>query len=410
MKQDGFCWSSKRCNDLTELRQNIEHGSKEQNMRRVLFKEEHKIFRSAFGKFLDKEIMPFVEQWEEDEIIPREIWNKMGEQGFLCPWVKEQYGGSEVGFEYSVIINEELFYRGITGILAGLHSDIVVHYINDNGNEEQKMRWLPGCVSGDIVTAVAMTEPNTGSDLAAIRTTAIRDGDEYIINGQKTFISIGIHCDLVIVVAKTDAAAGSQGISLICVEDGTPGFSKGRNLKKMGWHSQDTAELIFEDCRVPVSNLLGEEGKGFYYLMQNLQKERLVVSIMAQSMAEAMLDMTVQYCKERTIFGKPVTFFQHNTFKIAEMATEIELGRTFLDSLIVDYIAGDDIVKRVSMAKAWISEMANRVAYHCVQLHGGYGYMEEYPICRFARDVRVIPIFAGTTEVMKLIIGRMMGL
>lgn len=379
-------------------------------MRRALFKEEHGIFRDAFMKFLDKEIVPFVEQWEEDEIIPREIWNKMGEQGYLCPWLDERYGGLNVGFEYSVVINEELFYRGITGILAGLHSDIVVHYLNDNGNEEQKMRWLPGCVSGDIVTAVAMTEPNTGSDLAAIRTTAVRDGDHYIINGQKTFISIGIHADLVIVVAKTDLTAGYQGISLICVEKDTPGFSKGRNLKKMGWHSQDTAELIFEDCRVPVSNLLGEEGKGFYYLMQNLQKERLVVSIMAQSMAEAMLGMTVKYCKERTIFGKPVTSFQHNTFKIAEMATEIELGRTFVDSLIIDYIAGKDIVKRVSMAKAWIPEMANRVAYHCVQLHGGYGYMEEYPICRFARDVRVIPIFAGTTEVMKLIIGRMMGL
>jgi acyl-CoA dehydrogenase len=379
-------------------------------MRKALFQEEHEIFRTAFGKFLDREIAPFVEQWEEDGIIPRKIWNTMGEQGFLCPWVEERYGGSGVGFEYSVIINEELFYRGITGILAGLHSDIVVHYINDNGSEEQKTRWLPGCVSGDIVTAVAMTEPNTGSDLAAIRTTAVRDGDEYIINGQKTFISIGIHCDLVIAVVKTDPAAGYQGISLICVEDGSPGFSKGRNLKKMGWHSQDTAELTFEDCRVPVSNLLGEEGKGFYYLMQNLQKERLVVSIMAQSMAEAMLDMTVNYCRERTIFGKPVSSFQHNTFKIAEMATEIELGRTFVDSLIADYIAGKDIVKRVSMAKAWIPEMANRVAYHCVQLHGGYGYMEEYPICRFARDVRVIPIFAGTTEVMKLIIGRMMGL
>jgi len=379
-------------------------------MRRTLFTEEHDIFRDAFRKFLDKEVTPHIEEWEERGIIAKEAWKKMGEQGFLCPWLEEKYGGSEVGFEYSVIINEELFYRGVTGLLAGLHSDIVVHYIYDNGNEEQKMRWLPGCASGDVVTAIAMTEPNTGSDLAAIRTNAVRDGDEYIINGQKTFISIGIHCDLVIVVAKTDPAAGSQGISLICVEDGTPGFSKGLNLKKMGWHSQDTAELIFEDCRVPVSNLLGEEGKGFYYLMQNLQKERLVVSIMAQAMAEAMLDMTVQYCKERTIFGKPVTSFQHNTFKIAEMATEIELGRTFVDSLIVDYIAGNDIVKRVSMAKAWISEMANRVAYHCVQLHGGYGYMEEYPICRFARDVRVIPIFAGTTEVMKLIIGRMMGL
>ena len=379
-------------------------------MRRGLFKEEHDIFRDAFKKFIHKEVTPFIEQWEEDGIIPKEMWKKMGENGFLCPWLEEKYGGSGVGFEYSVIINEELTYVGAHGLLAGLHSDIIVPYIHSFANEEQKMRWLPGCASGDIITAIAMTEPGTGSDLAAVRTTAIREGDEYVINGQKTFISIGIHCDLVIVVVKTDTTAGIRGISLVCVEDGTPGFTKGQNLKKMGFHSQDTAELIFEDCAVPVSNLLGEEGKGFYYLMQKLQGERLIASIMAQSMAEAMLDMTVTYCKERMIFGKPVSSFQHNTFKIVEMATEIELGRTFIDSLIGDYIAGKDIVQRVSMAKAWIPEMANRVAYHCVQLHGGYGYMEEYPICRFARDVRVIPIFAGTTEVMKVIVGRMMGL
>jgi len=379
-------------------------------MRRGLFKEEHDIFRDAFRKFIHKEVTPFIEQWEEDEIIPKEMWKKMGDNGFLCPWLEEKYGGSGVGFEYSVIINEELTYVGGHGLLAGLHSDIIVPYIHSFANEEQKMRWLPGCASGDIITAVAMTEPGTGSDLAAVRTTAIREGDKYVINGQKTFISIGIHCDLVIVVVKTDTTAGTRGISLVCVEDGTPGFTRGRNLKKMGFHSQDTAELIFQDCAVPVSNLLGEEGKGFYYLMQKLQGERLIASIMAQSMAEAMLDMTVKYCKERMIFGKPVSSFQHNTFKIVEMATEIELGRTFIDSLIGDYIAGKDIVQRVSMAKAWIPEMANRVAYHCVQLHGGYGYMEEYPICRFARDVRVIPIFAGTTEVMKVIIGRMMGL
>ena len=379
-------------------------------MRRGLFKEEHDIFRDAFKKFIHKEVTPFIEQWEEDEIIPKEMWKKMGENGFLCPWMEEKYGGSGVGFEYSVIINEELTYVGAHGLLAGLHSDIIVPYIHSFANEEQKMRWLPGCASGDIIMAVAMTEPGTGSDLAAVRTTAIREGDEYVINGQKTFISIGIHCDLVIVVVKTDTTAGTKGISLVCVEDGTPGFTKGQNLKKMGFHSQDTAELIFEDCAVPVSNLLGEEGKGFYYLMQKLQGERLIASIMAQSMAEAMLDMTVKYCRERIVFGKPVSSFQHNTFKIVEMATEIELGRTFIDSLIGDYIAGKDIVQRVSMAKAWIPEMANRVAYHCVQLHGGYGYMEEYPICRFARDVRVIPIFAGTTEVMKVIVGRMMGL
>jgi acyl-CoA dehydrogenase len=381
-------------------------------MERDIFSEEHIIFRDAFKKFLEKEVTPFIEQWEEEGIVPRAIWKKMGENGFLCPWLDEEYGGSAVGFEYSVIISEELSYIGANGLLAGLHSDIIVPYIYSYANEEQKQRWLPGCASGDIVTAIAMTEPNTGSDLAAIRTSAIRDGDYYVLNGQKTFISLGLLCDLVVVVAKTDPGVQPpfKGISLICVEDGTPGFKKGQNLKKMGLHSQDTAELIFEDCRVPASNLLGQEGKGFYYLMEKLQGERLIASIMAQSMAEAMLDMTVDYCRERTIFGKPVTSFQHNTFKIVEMATEIELGRTFLDSLIRDYVAGKDIVKRVSMAKAWIPEMANRVAYHCVQLHGGYGYMEEYPICRFARDIRVIPIFAGTTEVMKVIIGRMMGL
>ncbi len=379
-------------------------------MERKLFKEEHVIFRDSLTKFLDKEISPQFEQWEKDGIVSRDAWKKMGENGFLCPWLEEKYGGPGADFLYSVVICEELFYRGITGLVAPLHSDIIVPYIHSFGSEEQKLKWLPGCASGETLTAVAMTEPNTGSDLAAIRTTAIRDGDHYILNGQKTFISIGILSDLVIVVAKTDTKAGHKGVSLVCVEAGTPGFSRGRNLEKMGWHSQDTAELVFEDCRIPVSNLLGEEGKGFYYLMQKLQQERLVASMMAQSMAEAMLDMTVKYCKERMIFGSSVSSFQHNTFKIVEMATEIELGRTFMDSLIVDHMAGKDITKKVSMAKAWIPELANRVAYHCVQLHGGYGYMEEYPICRFARDARVIAIFAGTTEVMKVIIGRMMGL
>ena len=377
-----------------------------------LFSEEHDIFRDAFRKFLSKEIAHHLEEWERDGIVPREAWKKMGENGYLCPWLDEKYGGSGVGFEYSVIINEELAHIGCLGLAAGLHSDIIVPYINSFGNEQQKMKWLPGCASGDIITAIAMTEPGAGSDLAAIRATAVRDGDEYVINGQKTFISNGILCDLVIVAAKTDPKADPsfKGISLICVEDGTPGFSKGRNLDKMGFHSQDTAEMSFEDCRVPVSNLLGGEGKGFSYLMQKLQAERLIVSVMAQALSEAMLDMTIKYCKERTIFGKPVTSFQHNTFKFVEMATEIELGRNFLNSLIEDHCAGKDIVKKVSMAKAWIPEMANRVAYHCVQLHGGYGYMEEYPICRFARDVRIFTIFAGTTEVMKVIVGRMMGL
>ncbi|MFA5183005.1 MAG: acyl-CoA dehydrogenase family protein [Syntrophales bacterium] len=379
-------------------------------MERNLFTEEHTIFRDAFGRYLDREVVPYYEKWEEEGIVPRVMWKKMGEGGYLCPWLPEKYGGSGAGYEYSVIIMEEMSYRGVLGLMLPLHNDIIVHYINSFGSAEQKMRWLPGCASGDIITAIAMTEPDTGSDLAAIKTSAVRDGDAYILNGQKTFISCGINSNLVIVAAKTDVHGGAKGVSLICVEAGTPGFTRGRNLKKMGWHSQDTAELIFADCRVPVANLLGMEGKGFYYMMEKLQGERLVACIMAQTMAEAMLDMTIRYCRERKIFGQPVSSFQHNTFKIVEMATEIELGRTFLDALIADHIAGKDIVKRVSMGKAWIPEMANRIAYHCVQLHGGYGYMEEYPICRFARDVRVIPIFAGSTEVMKVIVGRMMGL
>ncbi len=375
-----------------------------------LYAEEHRIFRDACGRYLDCEVVPNYEQWEADEIVPRQVWKKMGASGYLCPWLDEKYGGFGAGYEYSVVIMEELYRRGLCGLMLPLHNDIIVHYIDSYGSEEQKMRWLPGCVSGEIITAIAMTEPDVGSDLAAIKTSAVRDGDCYILNGQKTFISNGILSNLVVVAAKTDVHAGAKGVSLICVEDGTPGFTRGRNLKKMGWHSQDTAELIFEDCRVPVANLLGKEGRGFYYMMEKLQGERLVVCIMAQSMAEAMLEMTVKYTKERSIFDQPVSSLQHNTFKIVEMATEIELGRTFLDSLISDYIARKDIVKRVSMGKAWIAEMANRVAYNCLQLHGGYGYMEEYPICRFARDVRVAPIFAGSTEVMKVIVGRMMGL
>jgi acyl-CoA dehydrogenase len=334
----------------------------------------------------------------------------MGANGFLCPWVDEKYGGSGAGLEYSVIMAEEMNRRDFIGLMASLHSNIIVPYIDSFGSEEQKQKWLPGCVTGEIITAIAMTEPNAGSDLAAIRTNAIKDGNDYIINGQKTFISNGLNSNLVIVAVKTDPSAGYKGMSLICVEEGTPGFSKGRKLNKMGMHSNDTAELFFDDCRVPASHLLGEEGKGFHYMMQKLQRERLFSVIHSQAMAEAMLDLTIKYCKERMIFGKPVSSFQHNTFKIAEMATEIEIGRTFVDGLIREHIAGIDITKKVCMAKAWIPEMANRVAYHCLQLHGGYGYMEEYPICRFARDVRVHTIYAGSTEVMKTVIGKMLEL
>lgn len=376
-----------------------------------IFKEEHDIFREAFRKFLNSEVKPNLETWEEERMIPRDIWRKMGHNGYLCSWMDEKYGGSGVGFEYAVIMIEEIMYSGAVSLWTFLHSDIIVPYLYSFGNEEQKAKWLPGCASGDTIVALGITEPGTGSDVASIRTTALRDGDEYVINGQKTFISNGIHSDLVILAAKTDTKVSShKGVSLVCVERGAPGFSRGRKLNKMGLHGQDTAELIFEDCRVPVSNLLGEEGKGFYYIMQKFQVERLIAALMAQAAAEAMLQMTIQYCKERHVFCKPVSSYQHNTFKIVEMATEIELGRTFVNELIVDYMAGADVGKKATMAKAWVCEMVNRVAYQCVQLHGGYGYMEEYPICRMTRDVRPIAIFAGTTEVMKIIIGRMMGL
>ncbi len=374
-------------------------------------KEEHRIFRESFRRFTAREVVPHLDRWEAQGMVDRDVWRKLGEAGFLCPWLPEGYGGCGADFRCSVIITEELAKAGAASLMAPLHSDIVAPYLYDLGTETQKQRWLPRVASGDIVLAVAMTEPDAGSDLAALRTRAQRDGDTFLINGQKTFISNGILADLVIVACRTGPPdSGSRGLSLIAVERDTPGFHRGRNLRKMGLHAQDTAELIFEDCRVPAENLLGEADRGFAYLMTHLQQERLIACIMAQAMAEAMLDLTVAYCRERKAFGKPIAAFQHNTFKLVDVATEVTLGRTFLDSLVRRHMAGADIVTEVSMGKAWIAEMANRVAYTCVQLHGGYGYMEEYPICRFYRDVRPIPIFAGTTEVMKLIVARTMGL
>lgn len=372
---------------------------------------DYKIFRDAFRKFIEAEIAPHYQQWEEEGLVPREVWLKCGGQGFLCPWVEEEYGGSGADFGYSVIIAEELARAG-THVMFPLHSDIVVPYIHSFGTPEQKRKWLPGCVSGEIIAAVAMTEPDTGSDLSAIKTVAVKDGDHYILNGAKTFISGGEHCDLVIVACKTDPKASPphRGVSLMVVENGSPGFQKGRRLHKMGLKSQDTVELFFEDCRVPAANLLGKEGAGFICLMQKLQQERLVAAIGAQALAEKMLKEAMDYTGGRTIFGKPVAKFQHNTFKIVEMATEIELGRVFLERLIEDHMEGKNVVKRVSMAKYWITEMANRAAYHCLQLYGGYGYSEEYPICRDYRDIRVQTIFAGSTEVMKTIIAKELGL
>jgi len=375
-------------------------------------KEEHQLFRQSVRKFLEKEAAPFFEQWEKDRMIPREFWLKMGEQGFLCPWVDEAYGGFNADFGYSVVLNEELERIGTGLIGIGLHNDIVVPYLAEYGTDEQKQRWLPKCLTGETITAIAMTEPGAGSDLAGIQTTAIRDGDDYIVNGQKTFITNGIQADLIVVVCKTNpnAKPPHKGISLLVIERDTPGFSRGRKLDKIGLHSQDTAELFFEDARVPAANLLGEEGRGFYYLMEKLQQERLLVAISAQVAAEEMLKMTVDYVKERKAFGQQIAHFQNTQFKIAEMATEIQIGRTFVDEVISRHMAGEQIVTEVSMAKWWITDMARRTAATCMQLHGGYGYMEEYPIARRYRDIPVASIYAGTNEIMKNIIAKNMGL
>lgn len=375
------------------------------------YTEEHRIFRESVRKFLEKEVSPYVEEWEEARIVPRSIWKKMGDQGFLCMDVPEEYGGLGADFLYSVIIGEELPRTNFAGLAAPLHSDIVVPYITAFASEELKKKYLPGCVSGDTITAIAMTEPNTGSDLAAIRTNFVEDGDSFVINGQKTFISNGLNCDLLILTAKDFKVEDPHGsLSLFLVPAGTPGFEKGKKIKKIGMHSQDTAELYFNDCRIPKDHILGDRGMGFYMLMVKLQQERLVCAIGAVAAAEYILEVTLPYVKARTAFGKPISKFQANQFKIVEMATEIKLGRTFVDKLVADHMEGKNIVTEVSMAKYWTTDMAHRVADHCLQLHGGYGYCEEYPIARAWRDTRVMSIFAGTNEIMKTIVAKMMGL
>lgn len=381
-------------------------------MDRSLFSEEHELFRKSFRKFLEKEVLPHQERWREAGIVDREAWRKAGSEGFLCPWMEEKYGGAGGDFLHSVVIMEEMAKAYDSGFAIGLHSDIIVPYLHAFGSEEQKKKWLPGCVSGETVTAIAMTEPGTGSDLANVQATARRDGDHYVINGSKTFISNGILCDLCIVVAKTENAPGDphRSMSLFVVEAGRPGFIKGKKLKKMGLASQDTSELHFEDCRVPVENRLGDEGAGFLMLMQKLQQERLVVAIGAQAVAEQVLADTIAYTKERTAFGKPIAKFQNTQFKLVECATEVEVGRAFLDRLVAEHAAGKYLVKECSMAKLWQTEMSQRVIDTCLQFFGGYGYMLEYPVTRAYMDARVQRIFAGTNEIMKIIIAKQMGL
>jgi acyl-CoA dehydrogenase len=381
-------------------------------MERNIFTEEHDLFRRNVRAWVEREIVPYKDVWEEANIVPRDLWKSGGAQGYLCSWLPEEHGGPGADFLCSVIVIEELARVRASGVAFSLHSDVVVPYIDSFGTAQQKRRYLPGCARGEIITAIAMTEPHAGSDLAAIRTTAIRDGDSYVLNGQKTFVSNGHLGDLFVVAVKTDPKAepAHAGVSLVLVEAGTPGFRKGRLLKKIGLKAQDTAELHFEDCRIPSENILGEPGAGFYMLMQKLQQERLVVAIGCQAAAEAVLEYTLDYVRERTAFGKPVGKFQNTQFKLAEVATEIEIGRHFLDRLIADHVAGKNVLKETCMSKWWHSDMQKRIIDDCLQFFGGYGYMLEYEIAKAYLDARVSPIFAGTNEIMKTIIAKQMGL
>jgi len=373
----------------------------------IPYQEEHRIFRDTFRKFLEKEIVPHVDQWEEEGIVPRWAWKKLGENGFLCTAVPVEYGGQDADFLYSAILIEEMARANFYGLSARLHSDVVVPYLLQLASEEQKKKYLPGCIAGNILMAIAMTEPQAGSDLAGIKTTATEETDAFVLNGQKTFISNGINCDLVIVAAKNPKETNPHAaVDLFLVEAGTPGFEKGKVLKKIGWRSQDTAQLFFQNCRIPKENRLGTKGSGFKNLMKNLQQERLICTIGAITAAEFMLAETIKYCKQREVFGKPLTKFQNTQFALAEMAAEIKIGRTFVDCLIVEHWQKNSVVIDVSMAKFWITEMAWRVADRCLQLFGGYGYCEEYPIARAWRDIRITRILAGSNEIMKQIIAK----
>ncbi|MBZ0284663.1 MAG: acyl-CoA dehydrogenase family protein [Anaerolineae bacterium] len=379
-------------------------------MKRAIFEKDHDMFRDAFRRFVDKEIAPHHEQWEKDGIVPRDVWLKAGANGFLGTDVPENFGGGGIkDYRYNMIVVEELVRAGASGVGFPLHNDITIPYLLHFATEEQKTRWLPKIVSGECITAIAMTEPNTGSDLASVRTTAIRQDGYYVVNGSKTFITNGINNDLVIVVAKTNPEQRHSGISLLVVEREMEGYKRGRNLEKIGLKAQDTAELFFENVCVPAENLIGEEGQGFIYLMQMLPQERLSIAVGAIAAAETALNWTIQYCKEREAFGRPIGTFQNSRFKLAEMKTEIEIGRVFVDRCVMEHNAGHLTIEEAAMAKWWTTELQKRVIDECLQLFGGYGYMLEYPIAKAYLDTRVQTIYGGTTEIMKEIIGRSMG-
>jgi acyl-CoA dehydrogenase len=364
------------------------------------------MFRDSFRKFLEQEAAPHHAQWEKAGQVDRNLWHKAGAQGFLCPTVPEAYGGSDADFRYNAIVDEELARLGLSGVGFGLHSDIAVPYLMAYGTEAQKRNYLPRCVSGEIITAIAMTEPGAGSDLQGVKTSAIPDGDDYVLNGSKTFITNGQLANLVIVVAKTNPAEGAKGTSLLLVEAGMPGFEKGQNLEKIGMKAQDTSELFFQEVRVPKANLLGAEGMGFIYLMQELPQERLSVALNAVANAESILEQTIQYVKDRKAFGRPVATFQNTQFKLAEMASDLTMARVFVDRCLELHLTKKLDAITAAKLKLIATELQCKVIDECLQLHGGYGYMWEYPVARAYADARVQRIYAGTNEIMKLIIGR----
>ena len=378
-------------------------------MRRTILNDEHEMFRESFRTFIDREIAPHFERWEQAGIVDRSLFSAAGAAGFLAMAAPEQFGGGGVDdFRYNLVIGEELAYSGFSspGVGLTLHNDVCLPYFLSLTTDEQKARWLPGICSGELVTAIAMTEPAIGSDLASMATSAIRDGDHYVVNGAKTFITNGINADLVILACKTDPSERHKGMSLLVIERGMEGFERGRNLNKVGLHSQDTAELFFTDCRVPVANLLGAEGMGFMHLVENLAQERLSIAIGAVAAARQALRWTLDYTHDRKAFGQPIAAFQNSRFVLAEMATELEIAEVFIDRCVDALCAEELTVEEAAMAKWWCTELQKRVVDQCVQLHGGYGYMLEYPIARAYCDVRIQTIYGGTTEIMKEIIGR----
>jgi acyl-CoA dehydrogenase len=373
---------------------------------RTIFGEEHELFRDQARRFLEEEVIPHHAAWEEAGIVPRAVWRKAGAAGLLCPAIPEQYGGGGGTRLHSAVLIEETARAGASGLGFGLHSDIVAPYILAYGTEAQKKTWLPKLATGEAVGAIAMTEPGAGSDLQAVRTTALREGDELVINGSKTFITNGQNADLVIVVAKTDPAQGAKGISLVLVETDRPGFKRGRNLEKIGLKAQDTSELFFDNLRVPAGNILGGEGKGFFLLMQELAWERMIIAIAAVAGAEAALDWTLTYTKDRKVFGQRVIDFQHNRFKLAEIKTEVQVARVFVDRLLGLLMEEKLDAATAAMAKYWTTDLHCKMIDECLQMFGGFGYMWEYPIARAYADARVSRIYGGANEIMKEIIGR----